>query len=54
MNEIRTIIIDGIEIQTSLSAVEIAGLEQENQELKQKYLNAVADHNYSEDIFEEK
>ncbi len=44
MNEIRTIIIDGIEIQTSLSAVEIAGLEQENQELKQKYLNAVADY----------
>lgn len=44
MNEIRTIIIDGIEIQTGLSAVEIAGLEQKNQALKKKYENAVADY----------
>ena len=44
MNKTRTIIIDGIEIQTSLSAVEIADLVQKNQELNQKYLNAVADY----------
>ena len=44
MKKVRTIIIDGIEIQTSLSAVEIADLVQKNQELNQKYLNAVADY----------
>ena len=43
MNKVRTIVIDGVEIQTSLSAVEIASLpikcaelKQENQELKEK------------------
>ena len=36
MNKTRTIIIDGIEIQTSLSALEIADLEQKNKELIQK------------------
>ena len=35
MNKIRTIMIDGIEIQTSLTGVEIAGLVQRNEELKQ-------------------
>ena len=32
----RTIVVDGVEIQTSLTAVEIASLQQENQELKEK------------------
>lgn len=36
MNKVRTIIIDGVEIQTSLTAVEIANLQQENQELKEE------------------
>lgn len=36
MKKVRTIIIDGIEIQTSLSAVEIADLVQKNQELKKQ------------------
>lgn len=36
MNKVRTIIIDGVEIQTSLSAVEIADLHQKNQELKKE------------------
>ena len=36
MNKTRTIIIDGIEIQTSLPALEIADLEQKNKELIQK------------------
>ena len=36
MNKTRTIIIDGIEIQTSLTGVEIADLEQKNKELIQK------------------
>ena len=36
MKKVRTIIIDGIEIQTSLSAVEIADLVQKNQELNNK------------------
>lgn len=51
MNKVRTIVIDGVEIQTSLSAVEIASLpikyaelQQENKALNQKYLNAVADY----------
>lgn len=35
MNKIRTIMIDGIEIQTRLTGVEIAGLVQRNEELKQ-------------------
>lgn len=34
MNKVRTIFVDGVEIQTSLTAVEIASLQQENQELK--------------------
>ena len=36
MNKTRTIIIDGIEIQTSLTGVEIAGLVQRNKELEQQ------------------
>lgn len=36
MDKTRTIIIDGIEIQTSLTGVEIADLEQKNKELIQK------------------
>lgn len=32
----RTIVVDGVEIQTSLTAVEIASLQQENQELKKQ------------------
>lgn len=32
----RTIVVDGVEIQTSLSAVEIADLYQKNQELKKE------------------
>ena len=36
MNKTRTIIIDGIEIQTSLTGVEIAGLVQRNKELQQQ------------------
>lgn len=36
MDRTRTIIIDGIEIQTSLTGVEIADLEQKNKELIQK------------------
>jgi hypothetical protein len=36
MNKTRTIIIDGIEIQTSLTGVEIADLEQKNKELIQQ------------------
>ena len=32
----RTIVVDGLEIQTSLSAVEIADLYQKNQELKKE------------------
>lgn len=32
----RTIVVDGVEIQTSLTAVEIASLKQENQELKKQ------------------
>lgn len=36
MNKIRTIMIDGIEIQTSLTGVEIADLEQKNKELINK------------------
>ena len=36
MNKVRTIIIDGVEIQTNLSAVEIADLHQKNQELKKQ------------------
>lgn len=35
MKKTRTIMIDGIEIQTSLTGVEIAGLVQRNEELKQ-------------------
>ena len=31
----RTIVVDGVEIQTSLTAVEIASLQQENQRLKE-------------------
>ena len=33
MNKIRTIMIDGIEIQTSLTGVEIAGLVQRNESI---------------------
>lgn len=36
MDKTRTVIIDGIEIQTSLTGVEIADLEQKNKELIQK------------------
>lgn len=36
MNKTRTIIIDGIEIQTSLTGVEIADLTQKNKELEQQ------------------
>ena len=36
MNKTRTIIIDGIEIQTSLTGVEIAELVQRNKELEQQ------------------
>lgn len=36
MNKTRTIIIDGIEIQTSLTGVEIANLTQKNKELEQQ------------------
>lgn len=36
MNKIRTIMIDGIEIQTSLTGIEIADLEQKNKELINK------------------
>lgn len=36
MNKTRTIIIDGIEIRTSLTGVEIAGLVQRNKELQQQ------------------
>ncbi len=36
MNKVRTIIIDGVEIQTSLTAVEISSLQQKNQELEQE------------------
>ena len=36
MDKTRTIIIDGIEIQTSLTGVEIAGLVQRNKELEQQ------------------
>ncbi len=36
MNKTRTIIIDGIEIQTSLTGVEITGLVQRNKELEQQ------------------
>ena len=32
----RTIVVDGVEIQTSLTAVEIASLQQENQQLKEQ------------------
>lgn len=35
MKKTRTIMIDGINIQTSLTGVEIAGLAQRNEELKQ-------------------
>ena len=36
MNKTRTIIIDGIEIRTSLTGVEIAGLVQRNKELQRQ------------------
>lgn len=36
MDKTRTIIIDGIEIQTSLTGVEIADLTQKNKELEQQ------------------
>ena len=36
MDKVRTIIIDGVEIQTSLTAVEISSLQQKNQELEQQ------------------
>lgn len=39
MNKTRTIIIDGIEIQTSLTGVEIANLTQKNKELEQQVKN---------------
>lgn len=35
-NKVKTIIIDGVEIQTSLSAVEIADLEIKNKELQKE------------------
>ena len=37
----RTIVVDGVEIQTSLSAVEIADLHQKNQELHNKIDKAI-------------
>lgn len=51
MNKTRTIIIDGIEIQTSLTGVEIANLTQKNKKLEQKVKKQkeVID-NYKEDI----
>ena len=33
----RTIVVDGVEIQTSLTAVEIASLQQENKQLKDNW-----------------
>ncbi len=39
MNKTRIIIVDGIEIHTSLSATEIADLEQKNKELKKQLEN---------------
>lgn len=65
MNKTRTIIIDGIEIQTSLTGVEIAGLVQRNKELEQqckkqkevidkaKSLNHEISHIIYEDFLEE-
>ena len=65
MNKTRTIIIDGIEIQTSLTGVEIAGLVQRNKELQQqckkqkevidkaKSLNEEISHIIYEDFLEE-
>ena len=48
MNKVRTIVIDGLEIQTSLSAVEIANLpikyaelERENQKYKETFDKAI-------------
>ena len=41
MNKARTIIIDGVEIQTNLSAIEIASLPQKNAELQQRIDKAI-------------
>ena len=47
MNKVRTMVIDGVEIQTSLTAVELAGLQQENEQLKKdiKYTIPIVEHN---------